>query len=76
MWELQEKILDCVNVKKEENNIILSINNEDDKKFRGLSRTLIDNMVKGVTEGYSKKLEIVGVGYRAAKQGDKLVLIY
>lgn len=49
----------------------------DNKKHRslhGLSRTLIDNMVKGVTEGYSKKLEIVGVGYRAAKQGDKLVL--
>lgn len=35
---------------------------------------LIDNMIIGVTEGYSKKLEIVGVGYRAAKQGKKLVL--
>lgn len=49
----------------------------DNKKHRslhGLSRTLINNMVIGVTEGYSKKLEIVGVGYRAAKQGDKLVL--
>lgn len=49
----------------------------DNKKHRslhGLSRTLIDNMVKGVTEGYVKKLEIVGVGYRAAKQGKKLVL--
>ena len=49
----------------------------DNKKHRSLHclyRTLIDNMVKGVTEGYSKKLEIVGVGYRAAKQGDKLVL--
>lgn len=49
----------------------------DNKKHRslhGLSRTLINNMVVGVTEGYSKKLEIVGVGYRAAKQGNKLVL--
>lgn len=49
----------------------------DNKKHRslhGLSRTLINNMIIGVTEGYSKKLEIVGVGYRAAKQGDKLVL--
>lgn len=49
----------------------------DIKKHRslhGLSRTLINNMVVGVTEGYAKKLEIVGVGYRAAKQGKKLVL--
>ncbi len=49
----------------------------DNKKHRslhGLSRTLISNMIVGVTEGYSKKLEIVGVGYRAAKQGKKLVL--
>lgn len=49
----------------------------DNKKHRslhGLSRTLISNMIIGVTEGYSKKLEIVGVGYRAQKQGTKLVL--
>ena len=44
----------------------------DDKTHRslhGLSRTLINNMIIGVTEGYSKSLEIQGVGYRAAKQG-------
>lgn len=49
----------------------------DNKKHRslhGLSRTLINNMIVGVTEGYQKKMEIVGVGYRAAKQGKKLVL--
>lgn len=44
------------------------------RSLHGLSRTLINNMIVGVTEGYSKKLEIVGVGYRAAKQGKKLVL--
>ena len=44
------------------------------KSLHGLSRTLINNMITGVTEGYSKKLEIVGVGYRAAKQGKKLTL--
>ena len=44
------------------------------KALHGLSRTLINNMITGVTEGYSKKLEIVGVGYRAAKQGKKLTL--
>ncbi len=49
----------------------------DEKEHRalhGLTRTLISNMVVGVSEGFSKTLEINGVGYRAAKQGNKLVL--
>ncbi|MCL2398579.1 MAG: 50S ribosomal protein L6 [Defluviitaleaceae bacterium] len=49
----------------------------DLKKYRalhGLTRTLINNMVVGVTEGYKKTLEINGVGYRAAKNGNKLAL--
>lgn len=49
----------------------------DDKKHRslhGLTRTLIHNMVEGVVNGYSKTLEIDGVGYRAAKQGKNLVM--
>lgn len=49
----------------------------DEKQHRalhGLTRTLIANMVEGVTNGYSKTLEIEGVGYRAAKQGKQLVL--
>ena len=45
-----------------------------EKSLHGLTRTLINNMVLGVTNGYEKKLEINGVGYRAAKQGKKLVL--
>lgn len=44
------------------------------KSLHGLTRTLLNNMVVGVTEGYSKTLEINGVGYRAAKQGNKLQL--
>ena len=44
------------------------------KSLHGLTRTLIANMVTGVTEGYAKTLEINGVGYRAQKQGKKLVL--
>ena len=44
------------------------------KSLHGLTRTLIHNMVVGVTEGYSKKLEINGVGYKCQKQGKKLVL--
>lgn len=48
--------------------------NKRHKSLHGLSRTLIQNMIVGVTEGYSKTLEIEGTGYRAAKQGNKLVL--
>ncbi|SHF02381.1 large subunit ribosomal protein L6 [Tissierella praeacuta DSM 18095] len=48
--------------------------NKKHKSLHGLSRTLISNMIIGVTEGYSKTLEIEGTGYRAAKQGKKLVL--
>ncbi len=49
----------------------------DDKEYRslhGLTRTLIRNMVQGVTEGFTKELEVKGVGYRAAKEGKDLVL--
>ncbi|HHY69485.1 MAG TPA: 50S ribosomal protein L6 [Bacillota bacterium] len=44
------------------------------KSLHGLTRTLIDNMVVGVTEGYQKTLELSGVGYRAAKSGEKVIL--
>lgn len=44
------------------------------KSMHGLTRTLIANMVIGVTEGYTKRLEISGMGYRASKNGDRLVL--
>jgi len=44
------------------------------KSLHGLTRTLIKNMVEGVTKGFQKSLDLVGVGYRAAKQGNKLVL--
>lgn len=56
---------------------ILVTRPSDEKEHRslhGLTRTLIANMVHGVTEGFTRNLEIVGVGYRAAKQGNKLVL--
>ena len=44
------------------------------RALHGLTRTLLNNMIIGVTEGYTKTLEVNGVGYRAAKQGKKLVL--
>ncbi|MDD2628334.1 MAG: 50S ribosomal protein L6 [Clostridia bacterium] len=55
---------------------LLRVERESDKykALHGLTRSLLANMVTGVTEGYEKKLEIKGVGYRAAKQGNKLVL--
>ena len=48
--------------------------NKEHRSLHGLTRTLINNMVVGVSEGYSKELEINGIGYRAAKQGKDLVL--
>ena len=60
-----------------EGNILTVTRPSDDKMHRslhGLSRTLIHNMVVGVTDGFTKNLEIVGVGYRAAKQGKNLNL--
>ncbi|KAB2951402.1 50S ribosomal protein L6 [Heliorestis acidaminivorans] len=60
-----------------EDNVINISRPSDEKLHRslhGLSRTLIANMVDGVTNGFSKNLELVGVGYRATKQGKKLVL--
>ena len=46
----------------------------ENRSQHGLARTLIDNMITGVTQGYEKKLEIVGVGYRVEKQAGKIVL--
>lgn len=60
-----------------ENNIITVKRPSEQKEHRalhGLTRTLVNNMVEGVTKGYEKTLEISGVGYRAAKQGNKLTL--
>ncbi len=45
---------------------------KENRALHGLTRSLINNMVVGVTSGYTKQLEIVGVGYRAAMQGDKI----
>ena len=47
---------------------------KENKSYHGLTRTLVDNMVVGVTQGFEKKLEVNGVGYRASKEGNKLVL--
>ena len=66
------------NMKLTMDNGVITVERPDDEKenrsLHGLSRTLINNMIIGVTQGFSKTLEINGVGYRAAKQGKKLTL--
>jgi large subunit ribosomal protein L6 len=73
---LEQQISKAMDIKVEDNEINVSrpSDRKEHRSLHGLSRTLIDNMIVGVTEGYSKTLEIVGVGYRAQKQGKKLVL--
>ncbi|PKM49242.1 MAG: 50S ribosomal protein L6 [Firmicutes bacterium HGW-Firmicutes-7] len=73
---LSRQLVKEITLAKEENQILVTRPN-DLKKMRslhGLTRTLVANMIEGVTKGYEKKLEINGVGYRAQKQGKKLVL--
>ena len=72
-----ERVLPAeMTIKQEGAEIVVSRPNDlkRNKSLHGLTRTLIKNMVVGVTEGYEKVLEINGVGYRAAKQGKKLTL--
>jgi large subunit ribosomal protein L6 len=74
--ELQQPILEHVTVKLEGGELIVE-RKSDDKAGRsahGLTRTLISNMVTGVTTGFRKSLELQGVGYRAAKAGNNLNL--
>ena len=63
-------------IKKEGEEIIVTRPNDlkKMKSLHGLTRTLINNMVVGVTDGYTKELEVNGVGYRASKSGNKLTL--
>ncbi len=72
--KLSEEIHPLVNVEINENIVTVGINDESKKSrsLYGLSRTLINNMVKGVTDGFQKTLVIEGVGYRVAQKGKGL----
>ena len=74
--ELQERVSPAMVVKQEDGQILVErpTNRGEHRALHGLTRSLIANMVQGVTEGYEKRLEIQGVGYRAQLQGKKLVL--
>jgi large subunit ribosomal protein L6 len=74
--ELKFVVNDEVLVKLEDNAVIVTPANDskDARSKWGMSRTMIENLVKGVKDGYEKKLEINGVGYRASMQGKNLQL--
>jgi large subunit ribosomal protein L6 len=74
--KLSMKLFSQINVEIKDNEILLTPRKEDlkSKALWGLSRTLISNMVDGVTKGFEKRLEINGVGFKAGVEGKKLVL--
>lgn len=74
--ELSREIRPEIKVETKDNQIFLSpkIESKRTKAFWGLTRALLSNMIKGVTEGYEKKLEIEGLGFRASLEGEDLVL--
>ncbi|UTW63281.1 50S ribosomal protein L6 [bacterium SCSIO 12741] len=75
--ELSQELSDHVSVKIEDN--VLTLERKDDSKDsrarHGLFRALINNMIIGVTQGYKKELEMIGVGYRATAKGQELELV-
>ena len=74
--ELEQRVLPVVEVKVEGGSVIVERNGETKphRAAHGLTRTLVANMVEGVSKGFRKSLEIQGVGYRAAKAGNNLNL--
>ncbi len=65
-----------IKIEKQDNELVLTRSSEskNDRSLHGLYRSLINNMVEGVTNGYKKELEIIGVGFRASLNGDVLEL--
>lgn len=76
LGELNQAINRNLKVEVVDNQVIISrpTDSKDHKSMHGLSRALIANMVQGVSEGYKKELELVGVGYRAEAKGQQLEL--
>lgn len=73
---LHHTLIDGIKVRIENSEAIVSLDemHEDDGNFHGLYRSIINNMVEGAANGFVKKLEMIGVGYRAAVQGQSLDL--
>jgi large subunit ribosomal protein L6 len=74
--ELSRTLPEGVDIAQDGNTLVVTPSNSSrrSRERHGLCRTLVANMVEGVSQGYTRKLEIIGVGYRAAVQGKKLVV--
>ena len=76
LGELKLSIVDEIEVSQEENQLLMKPRNNSKhaQELWGTMRSLVQNVVRGVDEGFTKNLEIVGVGYRAALEGNEIVL--
>jgi large subunit ribosomal protein L6 len=76
LGELTQSVSNGITIKTEDGQIVLdrASDSKDHKAQHGLMRALLNNMVEGVSKGWTKDLELVGVGYRASNQGQKLEL--
>ncbi len=74
--QLTKQVPTCLEIKMEDGqlSVLRPSDRKEHRSMHGLGRTILANMVEGVTQGFSKNLELVGVGYRAALQGKNLVL--
>jgi large subunit ribosomal protein L6 len=74
--ELSRLFNEGITIKQEDGRLLVSRSGDDgqSRALHGLSRALLANMVEGVTKGFERALEIVGVGYRAQKTGDKIII--
>ena len=75
--QLQYDLVGELSIEREGDDLLVSRANDDRKNrsLHGLTRTLVSNMIQGVSQGFSKDLDIVGVGYRASVQGNKLEIL-
>ena len=76
LGELTQSFAPVINIAQDGDKLVVTRPNDEkeNRALHGLTRTLLNNMVVGVTRGFEKKLEIVGVGYRVEKQNGKIVL--
>ncbi len=76
LGELTQTFNSNISIAQEGDNLVVTRPNDEkeNRALHGLTRTLLNNMVVGVKDGFTKKLEIVGVGYRVEKQNGKIVL--
>ena len=74
--QLEQEISKNLTVEVKEGEVVVTrpTDNREDRSQHGLARTLINNMIVGVTQGFEKKLQLVGVGYKCEKKGNTLIL--